>query len=81
MKMDQPAAEMTDGEVRKIDKDNQRITLKHGDIRNLDMPGMAMVFKVKDGAMLDKLKAGDRVRFKAEKADGATIVTAFEAAK
>ena len=82
MKMEQPAAtEMTDGEVRKIDKDNQKITLKHGDIRNLDMPGMTMVFKVKDLAMLDKVKAGDKVRFKAEKADGAIVVTALEAAK
>ncbi len=82
MKMEQPAAtEMTDGEVRKIDKDNQKITLKHGDIRNLDMPGMTMVFKVKDLAMLDKVKAGDKVRFKAEKADGAIVVTVLEAAK
>jgi len=82
MKMEQPAAtEMTEGEVRKIDKDNQKITLRHGDIRNLDMPGMTMVFKVKDLAMLDKVKAGDKVRFKAEKADGAIVVTVLEAAK
>ncbi len=78
--MDRPATtEMTDGEARKIDKDNQKITLKHGDIRNLDMPGMTMVFKVKDLAMLDKVKAGDKVRFKAEKADGAIVVTVLEA--
>ena len=82
MKMEQPAAaEMTDGEVRKIDKENQKITLKHGDIKNLDMPGMTMVFKVKDGAMLDKLKAGDKVKFKAEKAEGAIVVIALEASK
>lgn len=79
MKIDQPAAtEMTDGEVRKIDKDNQKITLKHGEIRNLDMPGMTMVFKVEDLAMLDKVKAGDKVRFKAEKADSAIVVTVLE---
>lgn len=82
MKMEQPAAtEMSDGEVRKIDKDNQKITLKHGNIKNLDMPGMTMVFKVKDLAMLDKVKAGDKVKFKAEKADGAIVVTALEVAK
>ena len=82
MKMEQPAATgMTDGEVRKIDKDSQKITLKHGDIKNLDMPGMTMVFKVKDLAMLDKVKAGDKVRFKAEKADGAIVITALEAVK
>lgn len=82
MKMDQPGAtEMTEGEVRKIDKDNQKITLKHGDIKNLGMPGMTMVFKVKEAAMLDKVKVGDKVRFKAEKADGAIVVTTLEAAK
>ena len=82
MKMDQAATtEMTDGEVRKLDKDNQKITLKHGDIKNLDMPGMTMVFKVKDMAIFNKVKAGDKVRFKAEKADGMIVVTALEAVK
>ena len=82
VKADLPAAaEMTDGEVRKIDKDNQKITLRHGDIKNLDMPGMTMVFKVKDMAMLDRISAGDKVRFRAEKADGAIVVTALVAAK
>lgn len=60
-----PAAtsDMTDGEVRKIDRDAKKITIRHGEIRNLGMPPMTMVFQVKDGAMLDKLKAGDKVRF------------------
>ena len=48
---------MTDGEVRKIDKENNKITLKHGEIKNLEMPGMTMVFAVKDDAFLDKVKA------------------------
>ena len=74
-------ASMTEGEVRKIDKEAKKITLKHGDIKNLDMPGMTMVFQVKDAALLDKVKAGDKVLFTAEKADGAIIVTAIEAAK
>ena len=72
---------MTDGEVRKIDKENQKITLKHGDIKNLDMPGMTMVFKVKDAAMLDKVQVGSKVRFKAEKSDGAIVVTSVELAQ
>ncbi|MDP3611728.1 MAG: copper-binding protein, partial [Rubrivivax sp.] len=49
--------------------------------KNLDMPGMTMVFQVKDAALLDKVKAGDKVVFTAEKADGAIVVTAIEAAK
>lgn len=81
MKMDGMPASMTEGEVRKIDKEARKITLKHGDIKNLDMPGMTMVFQVKDAALLDKVKAGDKVTFTAEKADGAIVVTAIEAVK
>lgn len=62
--------ELTDAEVRKVDRDNAKITLKHGEIKSLDMPGMTMVFQVKDTAVLDKLKAGDKVRFKATKEGG-----------
>lgn len=75
------SSDMTDGEVKKIDKSNNKITLKHGDIKNLDMPGMTMVFKIKDPAVLDTLKAGDKVKFRAEKADGAIVVTEIQAAK
>ena len=75
------AGAMTDGEVRKIDKENKKITLKHGEIRNLDMPGMTMVFQVKDPAMLDTVKAGDKVMFKAEKSGGAIVVTEIQPVK
>lgn len=71
----------TAGEVRKVDKESKKITLKHGEIKNLGMPSMTMVFQVKDPAMLDKVKAGDKVLFAAEKADGAYVVTELEAAK
>ena len=76
-----PAADMTEGEVRKVDKDTKKITIKHGDITNLDMPGMTMLFQVKDAAMLDMVKPGDKVRFKAEKAGGALVVTEIQLAK
>ena len=72
---------MTEGEVRKIDKENKKITLRHGEIKNLEMPGMTMVFQVKEPAMLDSLKSGDKVRFSAEKLDGALVVTRIEPAK
>jgi Cu(I)/Ag(I) efflux system protein CusF len=75
------AAHLTDGEVRKVDKDNQKITLKHGELKNLGMPGMTMVFQVKDPAVLNKVKPGDKVRFAADKAGSGFIVTEIEAAK
>jgi Cu(I)/Ag(I) efflux system protein CusF len=73
------AADMTDGEVRKVDKEAGKLTLKHGEIKNLDMPPMTMVFQVKDAALLDKVKAGDKVKFRAEKTAGGLVVTAIEA--
>ena len=75
------AVDMADGEIRKVDMENKKITIKHGVIKNLDMPGMTMVFQVKDVAMLDKVKAGDKVRFTAEKTGGAIVVTDIQAAK
>ena len=76
-----PNTEMTEGEVRKIDADTKKITLKHGEIKNLGMPGMTMVFQVQDPAMLDTVKTGDKVRFNVEKAGGAMVITRIETAK
>lgn len=75
------AAPMTDGEIKKINKDTGKITIKHGEIKNLDMPAMTMVFKVKDPATLDQLKAGDKIKFTADKINGALTVTEFEKVK
>ena len=75
------SAELTDGEVRKIDRDNQKITLKHGPLKNLDMPGMTMVFRIQDVALFDTVQAGDKVRFTAEKIDGKFTVTKIEKAQ
>jgi Cu/Ag efflux protein CusF len=72
---------MTDGEVRKVDKSTRKITLKHGEIKNLDMPPMTMVFRVKDTALLDKVKAGDKVRFTAEEIQGNLTLITIERAK
>ena len=70
----------TEGEVRKVDKDAKKITLKHGPIKNLDMPGMTMVFQVKDVALLDKLAVGDKVMFTVEQQQGAMVITGAEKA-
>ena len=74
------AADMTEGEVRKVDRENMKITLKHGEIKNLDMPGMTMVFTVNNAAMLDKVKAGDKVRFRAAKEAGKIVLTEIQPA-
>ncbi|NML16929.1 copper-binding protein [Azohydromonas caseinilytica] len=70
-----PSPDMADGEVRKVDKDAAKLTLKHGEIKSLDMPPMTMVFIAKDKAMLEKVKAGDRVTFKAANEGGKLMVT------
>ena len=76
------AAPTTEGEVRKIDKAQGKLTLRHGPIASLEMPAMTMVFRVADAKMLDTLQVGDKVRFAAEKsAGGAITVTRIEAAK
>ena len=72
------AADMAEAEIRKVDRDARKITLKHGPIKNLDMPPMTMVFQVRDAKMLDNLKAGDKVRFSADQQQGAYVVTAVE---
>ena len=76
-----PAPPSIDGEVRKIDKGQAKLTLKHGPIAHLEMPAMTMVFRVTDPKMLDSLKEGDKVRFAADKVNGLYTVTAIAAAK
>jgi len=72
---------MTDGEVRKIDKDAGKITIKHGEIRHMDMPGMTMVFVVKDKALLDNTTAGAKIQFMAMNENGQMTVTDIQPAK
>jgi Cu/Ag efflux protein CusF len=72
---------MSEGEIRRVDKDAKKITIKHGPLANLDMPAMTMVFQVKDPAMLEQVKAGDKVKFQAEKVGGAFTVTKLEPAQ
>ena len=69
---------MIDGEVRKVEKDARRVTLRHGEIKQLDMPAMTMAFPVKEPTMLDKVKVGDKVKFKAEIVGGKLTVTEIE---
>ncbi len=78
---DNASAPMAHGEVRKVDKDAKKITIKHGPLQKLDMPAMTMVFQVKDPAMLDQVKAGDKIKFDAEKIGSAYTVVKIEPAR
>lgn len=69
---------MAEGEIRKVDMENKKITIKHGEIKNLDMPPMTMVFVAKDKTLLDKIKTGDKVRFTADKVNGNYTVLTIE---
>lgn len=67
--------DMVKGEVVKVDKSAGKVTIKHGPIKKLDMDSMTMVFRVADQAMLDKVKAGDKIEFEADRVNGAITVT------
>jgi Cu/Ag efflux protein CusF len=69
---------LSTGEVRKVDPDARKITIRHGPLQDLGMPPMTMVFRVSDPALLDQVKTGDKIRFKAEKSDGVFVVTRIE---
>ncbi|MBT9488273.1 MAG: copper-binding protein [Rubrivivax sp.] len=70
-------AQSVEAEVRKVDKAQGKVTLKHGEIKKLDMPAMTMVFKVRDPKMLDGLNVGDKIKIDADKLDGQYTVTAL----
>jgi len=70
-------AQAYDGEVLKIDKAQGKITLRHGEMKALDMPPMTMVFRVSNPALLERVAVGDKVRFDAAKVDGTYTVTAI----
>ena len=73
---------LADAEVRKVDKENRKLTLKHGEIKSLDMPPMTMVFGVRDPKLLDQVKAGDKIRFSAvDEGGGKLSVTSIEPAQ
>jgi Cu(I)/Ag(I) efflux system protein CusF len=69
---------LSEGEVRKVDVEQGKVTLRHGPLTNLDMPAMTMVFTATDRKMLEGLKQGDKVRFTADRKDGAFVVTELQ---
>src|SRR5215510_1021270 len=78
----EPGSPLIDGEVRKVDRDARKLTIRHGPLPQLDMPTpMTMVYQVKDPALLDQVKPGDKVRFEAQKIGGQFTVIRIELAK
>lgn len=75
------AAAMSEGEIRKVDKDAKTLTIKHGELKNLGMGAMTMVFKAQDPAMLDQVKQGDKVRFVANMVGGVLTVSTITVVK
>ncbi|WP_337786172.1 copper-binding protein [Ramlibacter lithotrophicus] len=80
VKVADTVGEMSEGEVRKVDKAGKKITLRHGPLKNLDMPPMTMAFQVSEPELLDKVKVGDKVRFAASNPGGKLTVTQIELA-
>ena len=76
----QTTPSMTDGEVRKVDLEAGKVTIKHGDIKHLDMPGMTMVFTAKDKAILNNIKTGDKIKFMVVSDAGKMVVTEIQPA-
>ena len=71
----QARADLTTGEVRKVDKENGKVTIRHERIVNLNMPPMTMVFRVADKGMLNTLRPGDRILFRAVENNGVLTLT------
>lgn len=75
------AATLSEGVVKKVDKAQGKLTVKHGPLENLDMPGMTMVFRAQDANWLDQVKPGDTIRFLADRVNGELTVTTLEVVK
>jgi Cu/Ag efflux protein CusF len=71
-------AQAAEGEVKKLDLAQAKVTIKHGEIKNIDMPAMTMVFRARNATLLNGLSVGDQISFEADKVDGQYIVTAIK---
>ncbi|WP_186421235.1 copper-binding protein [Bosea sp. CS1GBMeth4] len=74
------AAQSVSGTVTKVDGHQGKLTINHGPIKNLDMDAMTMVFRAGDPAMLKGLKAGDKIKFDADRVNGQITVTKLQKA-
>lgn len=75
------SVKLTAGEVRKVDLEQGKLTIKHEALENLDMPGMTMVFKATDANLIKDVKQGDKILFRVEKTDAGFMIVRLEQAK
>ena len=75
---DATANAKAEGEVRRLDREAGKVTVRHGPIQAWDMPGMTMVFRVKDPAMLDRMKVGDRITMTVSNPGGGMVIESFD---
>ena len=75
------AAQSVSGTVTKVDEPQGKLTINHGPIKNLDMDAMTMVFRAGDPTILKGLKAGDRIKFDADRVNGQITVTKLQKVK
>lgn len=68
-------------EVVEGDKETGKVTIKHGPLQNLDMPGMTMLFRLQDAAMFEQIKEGDKIKFVADKVEGVFVVKVLQVEK
>jgi Cu/Ag efflux protein CusF len=74
-------AQQVNGTVKKVDEAQGKLTIDHGPIKNLDMDAMSMVFRAGEPAMLKGLKAGDKIKFDADRVNGQITVTKLQKTK
>ena len=71
------ATAATQGTITKVDTSTQKITIKHGEIKNLDMPAMTMAFRASPN-LLSTATVGATVEFEAEKVNGQYTLQALK---
>jgi len=69
---------MIDGQVAKIDEQAEKITIKHGPLKQF---GMEEPMTASDPAMLKTVKIGDKVKFVANRVNGQFVITKIEKAR
>jgi Cu/Ag efflux protein CusF len=69
------------GTIEKVDTTQGKVTIDHGPIPNLNMDAMTMVFRTQDPAILKGVKAGDRIRFQADRVNRQISVVSIRKGK